>query len=525
MRKRIILSKTAKTESAPAQNNQNDQLDQTIQSSENDNDPISTDLTQNFERIKQTFSKCVDFTMDTYRYGTDLSYTILSAHFDSMTGDNELEFVKQTFQDLVTHWVGKTEGITPEDVIGFFGQSGVSTRKVHLVDQMDQAIDHILNGHFVIFFDGWDRAISYDATAIKTREVTEPAAESVVQGPREGTVENIETNVGLLRSRLKNPNFKMESIISNGKTKTVVIYGYLEGAVDSETLKEFKKRISKVKENEILETSYVEELIEDSTYSPFPQYRYTERPDVAVANLLEGKIIVMVQGTGTILICPGLFTEFFQSSEDYYQRTVFSSVIRQLRVIAFFIALTLPGIYISLSTFNPELVPTVLLLAVIDSREGIPFPTFVEAIIMQFFFELLREAGIRLPRPVGSAVSIVGALVIGEAAINAGIASPIMVVVVALTGIASFSIPRYSIAISLRILQFPLMFMAATLGIFGMMIGMMWIFLHLITLRTLGQPYFAPISPLRPKFFADVFLRAPVTLFKTPRHRHRSNKS
>jgi spore germination protein KA/spore germination protein len=276
--------------------------------------------------------------------------------------------------------------------------------------------------------------------------------------------------------------------------------------------------VEQIKDVEVLETSYIEQMIEDSTWSAFPQHRYTERPDTTVAALLDGKIAVMVQGTSSILLCPGLFTEFFQSPEDYYQRTIISTMLRWLRVIAFIIALTLPSIYIALNTFHAELIPTVLLLAIVDSREGIPLPAFFEALLMEFFFELLREAGIRLPKPVGSAVSIVGALVVGEAAINAGIASPIMVVVVALTGIASFAMPQYNAAIPLRILRFPLMVSTAFMGGFGMMIVFLLILLHLCKLRTLGQPYLSSLAPIRFTQWKDVFIRAPLKdLLLSPR--------
>nr|WP_269431703.1 spore germination protein [Bacillus sp. JCM 19034] len=260
--------------------------------------------------------------------------------------------------------------------------------------------------------------------------------------------------------------------------------------------------------------------MEDSTFSPFPQYRYTERPDTATAALLDGKIIVLVHGTGAMLICPALYLELFQSVEDYYQRSFVSTAIRLMRFIAVIIALTLPSVYIALSTFHPEMIPSILLLAIINTREGIPFPALIEAIIMLFFFELMREAGVRMPKPVGQAVSIVGALIIGEAAIQAGIASPIMVVVVALTGISSFAIPQYNLATAYRILQFPLMFLAATLGGFGIMVGLLLILLHLSSLRSLGVPYLAPFAPLRPQKLRDAFIRVPIRyLLESPRNR------
>lgn len=479
--------------------------------SKNESTPISTNLSENQKRIEEVFSNCKDLKIFFWQYGPDLTHTAISVYFSTLVQEKSVNYMKESMQDLVPHEVGPATTISPKDVINFFSQHGISAQNALLVENFKQAVDNILLGHIVIFFDGWDKVLSYaQAHQVNMRDVTEPVTESVVKGPREGTVEQLQRNIGLLRSRLKNSHFKIEMIKAGGATRTEIAFGYLEGVVDSETLTEFKKRIAVAEKGDILETSYIEELIEDSTYSPFPQYRSTERPDVAVSSLLEGKIIVMVEGTGTILICPGLFTEFFQASEDYYHRVVFSTLIRLIRIAAFFMALTLPSIFIALTTFHPELIPTNLLMAVLDTREGLPFPAFLEVLIMIFFFELLREAGIRLPRPVGSAVSIVGALIIGEAAINANIASPAIVILVALTGIASFAMPNYDIAIGIRLLQFPLMVLAAILGGFGIMIGFLLIMLHLTYLRSLGQPYFSPLTPFRPKQILVVLMRAPL---------------
>ena len=431
-----------------------------------------------------------------------------------------------TLQDLSDQVIGPGLTVSLEEVKYFFSNHVASAKKAELVGDIDIAIEQISDGRMLIFFDGWDQSLNYKAISVASRQVTEAENEAVVQGPREGTVENLEVNLGLLRMRLRTPKFKIELRTGGGQTNTTVAYGYLEGTVDGELLAEFERRIEQIKDVEILETSYIEQIIEDSTFSPFPQHRYTERTDMAVAGLLDGKIVILVQGTGGMLICPGCFTEFFQSSEDYYQRTMIANLIRWLRIIAFIIALSLPSIYIALSTFHPELIPTVLLLAVLNAREGIPLPAFFEALLMEFFFELMREAGVRLPRPVGSAVSIVGALVIGDAAITAGIASPIMVIIVALTGIASFSIPQYGIAVALRVLRFPLMISAALLGGFGMMICYLFILLHLCKLRSLGQPYLAPLAPFRIGTWKDVIFRAPLKyLLRHKRNLHKSKPS
>ncbi|MDF2962845.1 MAG: spore germination protein [Paenibacillus sp.] len=483
--------------------------------------PISPVLEETYQQLEEIFDNCHDIVILHWNYGPGLAFSAFSIFFESLVPEKNVNYLKESLQDLVTHEVGPATDITPEDIIRFFTGHGVSAQSATLLDDFNMTVQHIMDGNLVIFFDGWKQALSYNAYTLDSRQITEPVNEAVVQGPRESTVENLKKNIGLLRARLKNPKFKIESITAGGQAHTEVIYGYLEGAVEPEVLAEFKSRIQVIPSMEVLETSYVEELIEDSAYSPFPQFRYTERPDTAVAAMIDGKILVMVQGTGSILICPGLFTEFLQSSEDYYQRSIIASLIRIMRIFAFFMALTLPSIYIALNTFHPELIPTVLLLAIIDAREGIPFPTLFEALLMEFFFELLREAGIRLPRPVGSAVSIVGALVIGEAAINAGIASPIMVVVVAATGIASFGLPQYNISISLRILRFPLMIITAFLGGFGLMLGLLFILLHLTNLQSLGKPYLSPFAPLKLNQMKDVLIRAPHKwLVRSPRNRH-----
>jgi spore germination protein KA/spore germination protein len=473
------------------------------------NTKISHNLSENHKNIEEILSNCHDLLIYPWQYGPELKYRAFSVYLGTLVQNKQTNYMKESMQDLVSHEVGPATEMTVEDVRNFFDHHGVSDQNALLVESFNDAVTKILSGHIVIFFDEWEKALAYNDLSVNKRQVTEPATESVVKGPRESTIEQLDINIGLLRVRLQNPRFKMEKVKTGGETKTEIAFGYLEGKVDQETLAEFKRRLDCVKESEILETGYIEQLIEDSSASPFPQYRYTERPDVAVAAVLQGKIVVLVQGTGSILISPGLFTEFFQSSEDYYQRSMFSSLVRLIRIISFYIALTLPSLYIALTTFHTELIPTNLLMAIIDTREGLPLPAFLEAIIMVFFFELLREAGIRLPQPIGSAISIVGGLIIGDAAISANITSPMMVIVVALTGIASFSIPQYDIAIAIRILQLPMMIFAAILGGFGIMIFFLILFLHLVNLRSLGQPYLSPLTPFRPKQLLDVFVRKP----------------
>ncbi|MEW9700220.1 spore germination protein [Paenibacillus sp. SI8] len=483
--------------------------------------PISQSLKDNLKQIQDTFVDCNDLRILHWSYGPSLEKKAFSVYLETLIKDKKVNYMKESLQDLVTHEVGPATTITTEDVMRFFSKNGVSAQSAMIAEDFVQVTNLILDGHIIIFFDEWNKAISYSALGIQNRQITEPITEPVVQGPHMSMIEDLDANIGIIRNLLRSPRLKFHYFTAGEECRRRISYGYLEGAVNPETLSEFKRRLSQITNEEILETSYLEDWIGDSKLSPFPQVRYTERPDNAVAALLDGKIIVLVDGTPTIVVCPGLFFEFFVTSEDYYHRSLFSSLIRLLRFGASLMALLLPSTYIALTTFHSELIPTVLLLAVLDTREGIPFPAFIEALLMEFFFEILREAGIRLPRPIGSAVSIVGALVIGQAAIQAKIASPVMVIVVSLTGIASFALPQYSMAIAIRILRFPLMMLAATLGGFGVMFGLLLTFLHLTTLRSLGQPYLSPVAPLEIKQFRDLFIVIPrKILLHSPRNRH-----
>jgi hypothetical protein len=263
----------------------------------------------------------------------------------------------------------------------------------------------------------------------------------------------------------------------------------LENRVDESVLAEVKTRLQTVRLNVLIDSAQLEELIQDSTYSPFSQMMNTERPDRVVTALSRGKTAILIDGTPNALIAPSSFTDFLHPSEDLYERFYFANFLRMLRVVTLFISLFGPSLYIALTTFHLEMIPTPLMLAFLSTKAGIPFPTFIEALIMEIAFEVLREASLRLPRVLGQSVSIVGALIIGETAVDAGIVSRPMVIVVAMTGIASFTIPHFSTAISLRMLRFPLMFIAASTGVFGLALGMFTIMLHLCSLKSFGKHY------------------------------------
>lgn len=381
---------------------------------------------------------------------------------------------------------------------------------VHLAETVRDLVEGLFIGMPCILIDGEARGLVFNMIDWEKRPIEEPMAESVIRGPREGFGEAIDVNMSLIRRKLRTPRLKMKLRSVGRITKTRVIVCYIEGLAKDALLREVLSRLGRIDIDGILESANIEEMIQDSTWSPFPQLLSTERPDVCAASLMEGKIVLLVEGTPFALVAPTSLFALLQSSEDYYQRFMLGTVIRWLRYGFFLLALLFPSLYVAIMTYHQEMVPTTLLLSIAKSRENIPFPALVEALLMEISFEALREAGVRLPKQVGSAVSIVGALVIGQAATAAGLVSPPMVMVVALTGIASFMIPQYAVGISVRLLRFPVMLLAGCLGLLGLILGVIVIVIHLAGLRSFGEPYLTFFRRGHRDAWKDTFMRVPV---------------
>lgn len=383
----------------------------------------------------------------------------------------------------------------------------IAATQVNIASEIEKSVDGILTGETLLIIDGIDQVMLISLKEWDKRSIEEPATESVIRGPREGFTENLRTNTVLLRRRLKTPHLKMEMIKLGTFSKTDIVITYIEGIANKELIDEVRKRLSQINIDAILESGYIEELIEDNSYSFFPQAQYTERPDKLSACLLEGHVGIIIDNTPFALIAPITFFQMMNASEDYYQRSYVTTFIRWIRYVFLCFSLMLPSLYIAITTFHQEMIPSTLLLNIASSRETVPFPAIVEAILMEITFEALREAGVRLPRPVGQAVSIVGALVIGQAAVEAGLVSAPMIIVVALTGISSFTTPSYALGNTIRILRFPLMFLGGTLGLFGVFTGMLLILIHMCRLSSLGFPYLSPLAPFQFEGLKDVLIR------------------
>lgn len=454
---------------------------------------FSVDIEKNVKAVKQVLTYCDDLIVRHFTIGPAESGVKAALIFiDGMV-------TKEHVSEFIIKYLASPQNDRIQPAI----------QELETAHDLRQAIRNILSGNTVMFVSGKSKAYIMNTCGREKRGVEEPQTESVVRGPRDGFTETFNINSALIRARLKDHNLKLRHFVVGQRTHTDVYVMYLDGVADPGIVNEIIRRIKSINVDGVLESGYIEQFIQDRKWSPFPQIQNTERPDKATANLLEGKVLILVDGTPFVLIAPAIFSQFYQSPEDYYERFYIATLIRMVRSISMFIALLLPSFYIAFSSFHPEMIPSRLVIAMAAGRSTVPFPSIVEAFIMETAIEILREASVRLPGPIGPTIGIVGALVIGEAAVTAGLVSPIMVIIVALTTIGSFASPSYSSAIAIRMLRFPLMILAGMFGLYGIMLFLIVIIIHLSSLKSFGVPYMTPLSPLKIREMRDLLLRAP----------------
>lgn len=464
---------------------------------EQDGQPLTENLEENEQTLRSIYDNSFDVVFRPFYLGGEIK--ALLVYIEGLVDISEMD-------DNMLAPLMEASALNFSSVRDLV-KTKVSVASVEEVHTISDCVSEISSGNSLVLIDGEKNAIALGLTKWESRSINESEAEVVVRGPREAFVETLHVNTSMLRRRLRSPKLKLKTMEIGKYTKTEVVLGYIDGLAHENLIKEVESRVQRIEIDGVFDSGMLEDFIEDAAYSPFPQLLTTERPDVVTSHLLEGRVMLLVDGSPFALIMPVTFFSFLQVAEDYYSRFLIATMIRWLRYIFLFISLLLPSIYVALFTFHQEMIPTNLLISVAASREQTPFPALIEALLMEVTFEALREAGLRLPKQVGAAVSIVGALVIGEAAVQAGIVSAPMVIVVALTGIASFTIPRYTVSISLRMLRFPMIFLAGTLGLLGIMFGIIAITIHLCTLRSFGVPYLSPLAPLHGRELKDVFIR------------------
>ncbi|WP_419887934.1 spore germination protein [Neobacillus niacini] len=488
-----------------------------------ENTPTSSSLGETEQQIKEILGNNGDLKIKHFKiFG---SFSAACVYFSSLVNKDSIN--KDILRPLMyepEHLIGKEKPLA--QLIDIILTETLYHSEAKVGECLDDLIEFMLRGETVIIMDGLKEAIHIGTRKVDKRAIAQPETEQVILGPREGFIENIATNVALLRYRLPTPDFQVKTMKIGRLTKSTVAICYLKGIANETVIKEVEKRLSEIDIDAILDVGYLEQFIEDNPFSPFPQTQSTERPDKTVANLIEGRVAILVDGSPFSLLVPVVFNQFYQTTEDYSSRFLMGSFVRLARILALVFSLIFPSLYVSLISFNPELLPTEFAVAVAGGRAGVPYPAVIEVLIIEIAMEILREATVRLPKQVGGALSIVGVLVIGQAAVEAGLSSPITVVVIALTTIGSFATPTYTAAFALRMLRFPIMILAGIFGLYGVMIGIIFIFNHMLSLKSFGVPYMAPVSPSDYQGMKDVVIRSPLWWMpKRPDFLHPANQS
>lgn len=385
---------------------------------------------------------------------------------------------------------------------------GIRDEDIHM--DMSKVIDSILSGKLILFIDGLSEAMVIDINKPPTRSIEEPQVETVIRGPREGFTESINTNIALIRKKIKSTDLKMESFKIGRETKTDITIAYLSTVANPKIIDEVRKRLNKIDIDAVIGINYIKEYIEDDPLGIFPTIFSTERPDVAAAKILEGRIVIIADGTPLVVSVPSIFIEFFLTTEDYYLKYIPGTINRWIRYLSFIITITLPGAYLAITTFHQEVIPTSLLINFIKARSKLPYSELFECFFMLLMYEILRESGIRMPRAVGQSMSVVGALVLGMAAVEAGFVSTPVVIVVSTAAVCSFSIPATDMYAAVTLPRFIFMFLGGSLGLLGLTCGLVIFFMKLISKRSFGVPYMVPLAPFISSEFPDLFMRRPI---------------
>jgi hypothetical protein len=372
----------------------------------------------------------------------------------------------------------------------------------------------ILTGAAILMLEGDNKGLILPVQGLAKRKIAEPQSEKLIRGPKEGFIEDLSTNIALIRRRVQDPSLKIRMYEIGRRSRTKIALLYIKDIIKEELVDEIDKKILGIDIDMISDTSMLEEFIQNNVYSPFPQVLATERSDKVSANLVEGRAAIFADGSPFAIILPITLATLYQSPEDYYERAIYGTAVRFLRLGSLFIATTLPALYVSMISFHHQLLPARLVLTLAMGRILVPYPAFVEAVVMEVTIEVLREASTRLPGPLGQTIGVVGGLVLGQAAVSAKLVSPAMVIIVSLTAMATFTAPNYSVSYPIRFIRFPLMLLGSMFGAFGLFLGWATIIIHLCSLESFGVPYLAPLAPLRLSDWKDFLLRLPIWTFK-----------
>lgn len=466
--------------------------------------PLYDDVNKNIERLLNELgnSSDVSFRMVESPYQKTLKAAVI--HLDGLADEN---IINENIMTPLIQWLKESNQVVTVKEIEAQIPQMLTVSQLTIKENWHEFMSAVLTGDTVILLNGSSKIFIGNTKKLQSRAVTEPTSQTVVRGPKDSFTENLRTNTSLIRARIQDSNLRLDSMKIGSVTQTDIGIMYIKGNADERIVEEVKERLKEIKVDGVLESNYIEEFIRDDRTTIFPLLLNTERPDAVVGNLLEGRIAIIVQGTPFVLIAPAIFSQFFQSPEDYYQNYYIASFLRILRFGSFFLSMYASAIYLALITHHQGLIPNTLMVSLMAQRERVPFPAIVEMVVMELAFEMLREAGIRMPRAIGPAVSIVGALILGQAAVEAGFVSAAVVIIVAISAISNFTLPSTSIVNAARGFRFILILISAFIGLYGILLMTLCIWLHISSLRSFGIPYFSPFAPFDFKKQKDTLVR------------------
>ena len=444
---------------------------------------ITPCLSENIAHMEKLFSVCDDIKKKQMNLGKNGDVPCYLT-FIEVSVDMGTSALSEVLKYLRT--------IEKEEIYDVLSQNALVISDATFFSTIEEAADGLLTGETILFVDGFAQAVKIPDNGYPRMSLSEADSEKVIRGSNEGFSDSVKQNAALIRKRVRSPKVKVKQLKTGIRSNTNVYLVYMDDLVYPGLLKEIERRMDGFEIDGVLDSGVIEQLTEEKWYSPFPQFQTTERPDRAAMSILEGRVILLVDNSPVALILPTDYNSFIRTSDDYYNRFEIASFGRMLRYVASFFAMTLPGLYLAVTNFHTQILPTTLLLSFADARRGVPFPAVIEVLIMEISFELLREAGVRLPGAMGNTIGIVGGLIIGQAAVEANLVSPIVVIVISFTALCSFAIPNEEFATAFRVLKFFFIALCAWLGFFGMLAGLLAVLIHLSHLKSFGIPYLMP---------------------------------
>lgn len=447
---------------------------------------ISTDFEENKKQFQKLFADSADIKMKEMCLGKGKGRRCLLAYIEVAVSNMLLE------NTALGRMLAQLSGVSDGEFNRILDKNALAISDVTPYDTIEDAADGLLTGDAILFVEGYAHALKIADKGYPGMGVQEPDSEKVIRGSKEGFTDSIKVNTALIRKRIRSTRVRVEEVQEGVRSHTAVDLVYMQDLKYTSVLEQVKKRLAEYEIDGVIDSGTLEQLAEKKWYSPFPQFQTTQRPDRAALAVLEGRIVLLCDNSPVALILPTDLNSFLKTSDDYYNRFGIATFARILRYMAAFFAMTLPGLYLAVTNFHTQILPTPLLLSFWEARIGVPFPAALEVVLMELSFELLREAGVRLPGAMGNTIGIVGGLIIGQAAVDANLVSPIVVIVVAFTALCSFSIPNEEFAFSFRILKFYVIVFSAWLGFFGFLTAVLTVLIHLSRLESFGIPYLMP---------------------------------